>query len=82
MLAARTNQYARWAPSIGIKPGDAVGLVMSARPQYIAAWLGISLVGGVVALISTKLVGPSLAYCIKCRRGHSCHRHRGVRRCE
>src|SRR5258708_13608653 len=33
-------------------------------PDYIAAWLGISKVGGVVALINTKLVGRSLSHCI------------------
>jgi fatty-acyl-CoA synthase len=32
--------------------------------DYVAAWLGISRVGGVVALINTKLVGQSLAHCI------------------
>jgi fatty-acyl-CoA synthase len=37
---------------------------MPSRPDYIAAWLGITKVGGVVALINTKLVGPSLSHCI------------------
>jgi fatty-acyl-CoA synthase len=63
-LSARINQYARWALGAGIKPGDRVRLRMPSRPDYIAAWLGISLVGGVVALINTKLVGRSLAHCI------------------
>ncbi len=61
-LAERINRYARWALSTGIKPGDTVCLLMPSRPEYIAAWLGISLVGGVVALINTRLVGPSLAH--------------------
>jgi fatty-acyl-CoA synthase len=63
-LAGRINQYARWALSAGIKPGDRVCLMMPARADYVAAWLGISLVGGVAALINTKLVGTSLAHCI------------------
>jgi fatty-acyl-CoA synthase len=63
-LAARINQYARWALAAGITPGDAVCLLMQSQPEYVAAWLGISRVGGVVALINTKLVGPSLAHCI------------------
>ena len=63
-LVRRINRYARWALSAGIKPGDTVCLIMPSRPDYIAAWLGISRVGGVVALINTKLVGPSLAHCI------------------
>jgi fatty-acyl-CoA synthase len=37
---------------------------MPGRPDYIAAWLGITQVGGVAALINTKLAGPSLSHCI------------------
>jgi fatty-acyl-CoA synthase len=60
----RINRYACWALSVGINPGDRVGLIMSTKPDYIAAWLGIGRVGGVAALINTNLVGPSLAHCI------------------
>src|SRR5690348_7688506 len=63
-LAERMNRYARWALAEGIKAGDTVCLIMPTRPDYVAAWLGISRVGGVVALINTKLVGQSLAHCI------------------
>jgi fatty-acyl-CoA synthase len=63
-LANRINRYARWALSAGIEPGDTVCLVMQSQPDYIAAWLGITKVGGVVALINTKLVGLSLSHCI------------------
>jgi fatty-acyl-CoA synthase len=63
-LAERINRYARWALSTGIRPGDNVCLFMPSRPEYIAAWLGITKVGGVVALINTKLVGRSLSHCI------------------
>jgi fatty-acyl-CoA synthase len=63
-LAVRINRYARWARSAGIKPGDTVCLFMPSRPDYVAAWLGITKVGGVVALINTKLIGPSLSHCI------------------
>jgi fatty-acyl-CoA synthase len=63
-LAERINGYARWALAAGIKRGDTVALIMPTRPDYIAAWLGISRIGGVVALINTKLVGQSLAHCV------------------
>jgi fatty-acyl-CoA synthase len=63
-LSARINRYARWAVGEGIKAGDTVCLLMRSRPDYVAAWLGITLVGGVVALINTSLVGPSLSHCI------------------
>ena len=63
-LAARSNQYARWAMAQGIAKGDTVCLLMPNRPEYMAAWLGITRVGGVVALLNTNLRGPSLAHCI------------------
>ena len=63
-LADRINRYARWALSAGIEPGDTVCLIMPSRPDYIAAWLGITRVGGIVALINTKLVGLSLSHCL------------------
>ena len=63
-LAERINRYARWALSAGIRSGDTVCLLMPNRPDYIAAWLGISKIGGVAALINTKLVGQSLSHCI------------------
>ena len=37
---------------------------MPNRPEYMAVWIGITSVGGVVALINTNLIGPSLAHCI------------------
>ena len=64
-LAGRINRYARWALSAGVEAGDTVCLLMPSRPEYIAAWLGITRVGGVVALVNTRLVGASLAHCIK-----------------
>jgi fatty-acyl-CoA synthase len=63
-LAGRVNRYARWALSAGIEAGDTVCLIMPGRPDYLAAWLGITKVGGVVALINTRLVGLSLSHCI------------------
>jgi fatty-acyl-CoA synthase len=64
VLAERIRRYARWARSVGLIEGKTVCLMMPSRPDYIAAWLGISSVGGVVALINTNLVGASLAHCI------------------
>lgn len=63
-LSARANQYSRWALDQGVKKGDVVGLQMTNRPDYFAAWLGITAVGGVAALLNTNLRGQSLAHCI------------------
>jgi fatty-acyl-CoA synthase len=63
-LSRRINRYARWARSVGMTKGDTIALLMPNGIDYVAAWLGISRVGGVVALINTRLVGTSLAHCI------------------
>jgi fatty-acyl-CoA synthase len=63
-LAERSNRYARWAMTQNIAKGDTVCLLMPNRPEYMAVWIGITRVGGVVALLNTNLVGPSLAHCI------------------
>lgn len=67
-LSKRINRYARWARSVGVAKGDTVALMMPNGIDYVAAWLGISRVGGVVALLNTKLVGQSLAHCIDVAR--------------
>ena len=63
-LAERSNRYARWALAHGLSKGEVVCLLMKNRPEYLAVWLGITSVGGVVALLNTNLVGPSLSHCI------------------
>ncbi len=63
-LAARSNRYARWALAQNLGKGDTVCLMMPGRPEFLAAWIGITRVGGVVALINTHLTGMALAYCI------------------
>src|SRR3977135_4052885 len=64
-LAARANRYARWALAQGLAKGDTVGLLMPNRPEYMAAWLGITRVGGVVSLLNTNLAGRPLGHCIR-----------------
>jgi fatty-acyl-CoA synthase len=64
-LDRRSNQYARWALEQNLAQGDTVCLLMPNRPEYMAVWLGITKVGGVVALLNTNLAGSSLAHCIK-----------------
>jgi fatty-acyl-CoA synthase len=63
-LGERANRYARWARRENLAKGETVCLLMPNRPEYLAAWLGITSSGGVAALININLVGPSLAHCI------------------
>ena len=63
-LSRRMNQYARWALDQGIAKGDVIGLLMTNRPEYLAIWLGISSVGGIVSLLNVNLTGSSLAHCV------------------
>jgi acyl-CoA synthetase (AMP-forming)/AMP-acid ligase II len=63
-LVERSNRYARWALGQHLGKGDAVCLLIPNRPEYMAAWLGITRIGDVMALLSTNLVGAPLAYCI------------------
>jgi fatty-acyl-CoA synthase len=63
-LSQRIHQYARWALHRGIDKGKVVGLLMGNGPEYLAIWLGITSVGGVVSLLNTNLPGPSLAHCV------------------
>jgi len=63
-LIERANRYARWTLAQNIAKGEAVALMMPNRPEYMAIWLGITSVGGVVSLINTNLRGASLAHCL------------------
>jgi fatty-acyl-CoA synthase len=63
-LAERANRYHRWALQEKLCKGETVCLLMPNRPEYMAAWIGITGAGGVAALINTNLVGASLAHCI------------------
>jgi fatty-acyl-CoA synthase len=63
-LAERMRRYARWALSQGLNKGDVVALLMPNRAEYLSVWLGITRVGGVVALININLTGPALAHCL------------------
>jgi fatty-acyl-CoA synthase len=63
-LDSRVNRYARWALVQNLGKGETVCLVMPNRPEYMAIWLGVTKVGGVVSLINTNLRGAALAHCL------------------
>jgi fatty-acyl-CoA synthase len=63
-LFARSNRYSRWALRQGVQKGDTICLLMPNRPDYLAAWIGVTRVGGIMALLNTNLAGAPLAHCI------------------
>ena len=63
-LARRSNRYSRWALTQSVDKGDTVCLMMPNRPEFLALWVGITRIGGVVSLLNTNLTGMALAHCI------------------
>jgi fatty-acyl-CoA synthase len=63
-LGEKSNRYARWALEQNLAKGEVICLFMPNRPEYLAIWLGIVQIGGVVSLLNTQLKGASLAHCI------------------
>jgi fatty-acyl-CoA synthase len=62
-LAGRMHQYARWTlPSL--EAGEVVCLLLPNCLDYVAIWLGIIAVRGVVALVNPNLTGDSLLHAI------------------
>jgi len=63
-LDALANRYAHWARGRNLRRSDVIGLVMTNRAEYLAAWIGFSKVGIATALINTNLAGQALAHCL------------------
>jgi fatty-acyl-CoA synthase len=62
-LVQEANRYSRWALE-HLAKGEVVCLLVPNRPQYLAIWLGITRVGGIVALINTNLIGAALSHAL------------------
>ena len=63
-LAELSNRYARWALGQGLSAKDVVCLLMPNCPAYMAIWLGITRIGGIVSLINTNLTHEALAHAL------------------
>jgi fatty-acyl-CoA synthase len=63
-LNGGANRYARWALSQRVGKGEVVALLMENRPEYLMAWLGLTRMGAVAALINTHLMGQPLTHSI------------------
>jgi fatty-acyl-CoA synthase len=63
-LDSMANRYAHWALSRNLRRTDVIGLVMTNRIEYLAAWIGFSKAGIATALVNTNLAGQALAHCL------------------
>ncbi len=63
-LSRRARRYARWALAQGLAKGEVVALMAPNSPDYMAVWLGVTSIGGVVALLNTNLRGAALGHCM------------------
>jgi acyl-CoA synthetase (AMP-forming)/AMP-acid ligase II len=61
----RTNQYAQWYLSQGVKPHDLVSIYMTNSPDFVFAWLGLWAVGAAPTMINYNLSGNALIHCLK-----------------
>jgi fatty-acyl-CoA synthase len=64
-LAARSNQYAHWGLSLGLRSGQVAALFMPNCLEYVAVWLGLSRIGVRVALVNAHLAGEALGHALK-----------------
>jgi fatty-acyl-CoA synthase len=58
------NRVANWAMGQGLKPGDAVAIILPNRLDYVPLWLGLAKAGVVAALVNNNLQGSGLCHCI------------------
>jgi fatty-acyl-CoA synthase len=63
-LSERVNRIAAWAAAHGIGAGETICLMMPNCPDYFAIWLGITQIGGIVALLNIHLRGDALAHSV------------------
>ena len=61
----RTDQFARGLLSLGIKPGDRVGLLAANRPEWLIAAFAINKIGATATAISTFSTPRELAWTLE-----------------
>jgi fatty-acyl-CoA synthase len=64
-LWEKALEVARALRACGVGKGGRVGVMMTNRPEWVAAVFGISIVGGVAATFSTFSTGPELDYLLQ-----------------
>jgi len=69
---ALANRYAHALKARGIGYGDTVSLMMENRIEFLAAFVAISKIGAISAMINTNLRGRPLIHCITVTESKAC----------
>jgi fatty-acyl-CoA synthase len=64
-LNREANRYAHVAIERGVRPGDTGAVMVENRPEFFYAWLGLSKIGAVAALINTQARGRTLSHALE-----------------
>jgi len=64
-LNAKANDYAAFFWREGVRAGDVVALMLTNRPAFVFAILGLNKLGAVAALINASLIETPLAHAIQ-----------------
>ena len=64
-LNRNANRYAHVAMQFEVKPGDVGAVMIENRPEFFYAWLGLSKIGAIAALINTQSRGKALRHAIE-----------------
>ena len=69
---ALANRYARCLKARGLAKGDAVGLFMESRLEFLAAIVALNKLGLVAALVNSSLRGRPLIHCLSLIQAKLC----------
>ncbi|GGC47805.1 class I adenylate-forming enzyme family protein [Chelatococcus reniformis] len=61
-LMERARRLAAGLPALGLKPGDAVGILSTNRPEYLEAYIGLQLAGLVAVPVNFRLAPAEVQY--------------------
>ncbi|KAL4898673.1 hypothetical protein BDV59DRAFT_206951 [Aspergillus ambiguus] len=64
-VLARSNQWAHFFLSKGVKKGELVAVYLTNRAEFMFVWLGLWSIGCAPAAINYNLAGDALVHCLK-----------------
>ncbi|MBN9350569.1 MAG: acyl--CoA ligase [Chitinophagaceae bacterium] len=61
----RAQKIAKSFLHLGVRRGDHIAVLMANDPDFVALWISISMVGGIIVPLNTQLKGEELEYMIR-----------------